>query len=159
LVVIAGEDVLAEQIVGHKDRQPQQGTFSPEDFDELDADAKFEAYIQVTALGSEGVEPQRTEEFQLEFGHAPEKAVAGSGRIERTLVDGAISFNARVGYDEAVATGHLPPRAAEDKKGYISWQGEGGRSVRVLRPTLIRRVEENWAERSGAVALDAECAR
>jgi DNA phosphorothioation-dependent restriction protein DptH len=151
LAVIAGEEELAELVIAHKDRQPQQAAFSLEDFEELDADAKFEAYVQITALGSEGVEPQSTEEFLLEFGRATEKTVAGSGRIERTLVDGAISFAARADFEEAIASGHLASHVSEDKKGFIIWQGQGQRSIRVLRPALIRRVEEDWVARSGAV--------
>jgi DNA phosphorothioation-dependent restriction protein DptH len=150
LTVIAGEEELAERIVAHRERQPQQAVFSLEDFDELDTNSKFEAFVQVTALGADDVESQRTEEFQLEFGKAPERAAAGSGRIERTLVDGAISFASRTDYDEAIAEGHMPPRTTEDKKGYIIWTGDRGRSVRVRRPALIRQVEEDWVRQQGA---------
>ena len=157
--VVAGEEELATQVVAHKDRSPQQTVFSFDDFEELDDDAKFEAFVEVSAVSAEGVQPQRTEEFQLEFGHASEKASAGSGRVERTLVDGAISFPDRAAYDEAIAGGHLAPRAAEDKKGYIIWTGERGRSIRVHRPALIRQVEEDWIRRSGAVGRWLQSAR
>lgn len=152
VTVMAGEEELAHQVVAHRDRPPQQAVFSLEDFEDLDADGKFEAFVLVTPVTSDGsVEPQRTEEFQLEFGRPPERATAGSGRIERTLVNGALSLPDRAAFDEAVAAGHLPPRAGEDRKGYITWTADGTRSVRVLRPPLIRLVEDDWTTRSGAI--------
>ena len=65
--------------------------------------------------------------------------------------DGAILLPNRTQFNEAIADGHQSPRTSEDKKGYISWKGEGARSVRVLRPTLIREIEEDWTKRSGAL--------
>ena len=74
-----------------------------------------------------------------------------SGQIVRTLGDGAIAIATRAAFEEIIKHGHLPPRASEDKKGFISWQLEGGRSIRVLRPVLIRHVEDDWRDRNGAV--------
>ena len=135
-----------------RDRQPQRAVFGPDDFEDLDQDSKFEAFIQVSAISAEVVSPVRSEEeFLLEFGHAESEVSATSGQIVRTLVDGAIAIATRAQFDQAVSDGHLPPRASEDKKGFISWRGSSGRSIRVLRPVLIRQAEEDWREKNGAV--------
>jgi DNA phosphorothioation-dependent restriction protein DptH len=150
VTVVAGDEELAAQTPVHKDRPPQRAVFGVEDFEDLDPDAKFEAFVQVSAIAADGVESVRSEEeFILEFGQASGKASAASGQIFRTLSDGAIVIASRALFDEAIVNGHL--RASEDKKGYISWRGEGGRSIRVLRPALIRQVEVDWRERKGAV--------
>src|SRR5262249_48038711 len=39
----------------------------------------------------------------------------------------------------------------EDKKGFVAWRVPGGKSSRVLRPDLLRVVEENWSEREGTI--------
>jgi DNA phosphorothioation-dependent restriction protein DptH len=151
VTILADRDELAERTVTHRDRQPQQLVFSLEDFEELEGTEKFQAVVQVASVGSGDVSAVISEEFLLEFGQASGKAIASSGHIERTLVDGAIGIATRAGFDEAIAGGHLGTRISEDRKGFLSWRGEGGRSVRVLRPALIRQVEQDWRDRSGAV--------
>lgn len=151
ITVIAGDEELAEQVISHKEKGPQRAVFSLEEFEDLDADAKFEAFVQIAPIGVEGVDAQRTEEFVLEFGHVSGRASASSGQIVRTLADGAIAIGGRAEFDEAIAEGHLPPRVTEDRKGFISWRGKGSRSVRVLRPALIRQIEEDWRERKGTI--------
>jgi hypothetical protein len=148
---MAGDEELAEQTVAHKDRPPQKAVFSSEDFEDFDLDSKFEAFIRVAAVAVDGVEAVQSEEFILEFGLAATKTTAGSGQVVRTLADGAITIAARAAFDEAIKDGHLPPRSSEDKKGYISWRVEGGRSIRVQRPLLIRHVEESWREQNGGI--------
>jgi hypothetical protein len=149
VAIIAGDEELAEQMVAHKDRPPQKAVFSWEDFEDFDPDAKFEAFVRVSSLAPDGVDAVQSEEFILEFGQAETKTTTGSGQVVRTLADGAIAT--RAAFDEAIKDGHLPPRCSEDKKGYISWRAEGGRSIRVLRPVLIGHVEKDWRERNGSV--------
>jgi DNA phosphorothioation-dependent restriction protein DptH len=149
VVILAGEEEIAEQSVTHKQKSPQRAVFSIEAFEHLNTDAKFEALVQVSVIGMQDVAPVETEEFVLEFGEAEIKSTAGSGRVERSLVDGAIAIASRSAFDDAVASGHTTSGLTEDKKGFISWSIPGGRSVRVLRPTLIRQVEEDWQKRNG----------
>jgi DNA phosphorothioation-dependent restriction protein DptH len=150
LVIMAGEEEIAEQSVAHKEKGPQRAVFSIEYFEHLNADAKFEAFVQVSAIGVQDVESVQSEEFVLEFGKAEGKSSATSGKVERSLVDGAIVIASRAAFDDALLNGHIAPRVTEDKKGFISWGIPGGRSVRVLRPALIRQVEEDWQQRNGA---------
>ena len=149
--IVAGDEELAEQTVAHRDKSPQKAVFSLEDFEDLETDAKFEALVRVAAVAADDVEPVESEEFVLEFGQAEARTTAASGQIVRTLADGAIAIATRAEFDEVIKDGHLPLRASEDKKGFISWRLEGGRSVRVQRPALIRQVEESWREQNGAV--------
>ena len=152
VAVIAGEELLADVTLAHRDKPSQQAVFSVEDFEELEGNEKFEAVAEITAIGSEAVAPVRTEEFVLEFGQSTEKASSGSGQVFRTLVDGAISLASRSSFDDAISPSASGKRASEDKKGFITWKGEAGtRAVRVMRPALIRHVEEDWATRSGPI--------
>ena len=152
VIVMAGDEELADQTISQRDRPPQRAVFSSEDFDDFDLDAKFEAFVRVTAVTTDGVAAAQSEEFILEFGQGGHGGTtASSGHIVRTLADGAIAIATRAGFDEAIKDGHLPPRSSEDKKGYISWRVEGGRGIRVQRPVLIQRVEESWREQDGAI--------
>jgi hypothetical protein len=151
--IMAGDEELAEQTVAHRDKSPQKAVFSLEDFDEnLDPDAKFEAFVRVAAVAADDVEPDESVEFVLEFGQVAEATTTkNSGQIVRTLADGMIGIASRDSFDAVVKDGHLPPRASEDKKGFISCRLEGGRSVRVQRPALIRQIEDSWREVNGAI--------
>jgi hypothetical protein len=149
--ILAGDEVLAEVTVAHRDKSPQKAVFSVEDFEELDSDAKFEAFVRVAVVGADGVAPVDSEEIVLQFGQIPATTTTGSGQIVRTLADGAIAIATRAGFDEVIKDGHLPPRASEDKKGFIGWRQDGGRSVRVQRPALIRDIEESWRAENGAI--------
>ena len=102
-------------------------------------------------MAAGGVETVQSEEFVLEFGKVATKTTAASGHIVRTLVYGAIAIATRGAFDEAIKGGHLSPRSSQDKKGYISWRLDDGRSVRVQRPVLVRDVEESWREQNGAI--------
>lgn len=149
VTVLAGDEELAEQTVAHRDKPQQHAVFSLDDFEEMLGTEKFEALVQVAPVAAQGVEAVRTEEFVLEFGVAGDaETAAGSGQVVRTLVEGAVALKERAAFDKAVFESD---RGHEDKKGFIIWKGEGGaRAVRVARPILIRRLEEDWAARGGA---------
>ena len=59
MTVVAGDEELAAQTPVHKDRPPQRAVFGVEDFEDLDPDAKFEAFVQVSAIAADGVESVR----------------------------------------------------------------------------------------------------
>jgi len=152
VAMLAGEEPLADVIVVHRDKPFQQAAFSVDDFEELEGNEKFEALVEITPVAIDDVAAVRSEEFVLEFGQSPEKPAAGSGQIVRALVEGASALLTRSAFEEAVSDGRPGQRGSEDRKGYITWKGEGGgRAVRVLRPALIRQIEEDWAGRGGAV--------
>ncbi|ANL49724.1 AAA domain-containing protein (plasmid) [Rhizobium phaseoli] len=149
--ILAGEEVLTEQTIAHRDKPHQQAVFSLDDFEDLEGTEKFEALVQIAPVAAEGVEAVRSEEFVLEFGVTSDTGTsAGSGQVVRALVEGAAAIKERSAFDKAVTGVPGPDRASEDKKGFIIWKGEGGgRAVRVARPLLIRNVEEDWAARRG----------
>jgi hypothetical protein len=151
VVVLSGEDELAELNIRHADKPQQQAVFTVDDFEELEGDEKFEAVVRVTVSGAEDVPAVTTEAFTLEFGQIPGQLSSASGQIVRTLSEGAIGLTTRAAFDESTAPG-ASSGTAEDKKGFITWKGvPGGRGVRVVRPALIRRVETDWVARGGPV--------
>ena len=90
VVVLSGEDELAEIAIRHADKPQQQAVFSVEDFEELEGDEKFEAVVRITVPGAENVPAVTTETFTLEFGEVPGQLSSASGQIVRTLSEGAI---------------------------------------------------------------------
>ncbi len=149
VTVTAGEDVLVELTVPHRDKPQQQVAIGIESFEDLEGDEKFEALVQISAIGLEDVEPILSEQFSIEFGTTTKDLSAASGQLVRTLVEGAISAPDRSRFEELVASS----RPAEDKKGFINWNGEvGGRGARVFRPSLLRQMEEAWQRAGGPVS-------
>lgn len=154
VAMLAGEEHLAEVVVSHRAKPFQQATFSVEDFGDLEGSEKFEAFVEIAAVAVEGVASVKTEEFVLEFGQLATKTSAGSGVILRTLVEGALTMPTRDAFEAAVAGGASASRTSEDRKGYLTWKGDvNGRAVRVLRPTLIRHIEEDWIAKGGSIGL------
>ena len=151
VTVLAGDEELAERSVIHRGPGAQKVVFTLDDFEHLVERGTFGAHVQVSAVGIENVQPALSTDFMLEIGTAEAMTAATSGSVMRTLSEGAIEIATRTAFEDAVRVGHLPPRIDEDKKGYISWRGDGNRASRVLRPALLKQVEDDWVARDGAL--------
>jgi DNA phosphorothioation-dependent restriction protein DptH len=149
VTIIAGDEELAFQSVGHKEKSPQKVIFRADDFADFDDAAKFEAVVRVEAIGADGVLPAESEGFVLEFGQTQEKVSLASGQIVRAIVEGVISRTTFAEFEDSAEKAHLAPHATQDKKGYVSWRVGSGRGVRVIRPVLIRMIEESFCARKG----------
>ncbi len=150
--IIAGEDILAERVVHHRDHGLQQVSITVDDFEELEGTEKFDAIVEVNAIGQDNVVPVQSEAFTLEFGKTDKQLTSASGQEVRTLVEGAISVSERAAFDHFVNGAGAMERAIEDKKGFLTWKGEAAtRGTRVFRPALLRRVETDWCKRGGAI--------
>src|SRR5262249_50234941 len=91
---------------------------------------------------------QVSEELTIRFGKPPEHEPAGLGKKVRTLSDGLIELQDR----ETVATVASATVLPMDSKGFILLRTpQRGKSFRVFCPPLLREIEQQWAERSGAV--------
>ena len=55
--VVAGEDVLAERVVRHRDHRTQQVVITVDDFEDLEGNEKFDAVVEVAVMGLEHVAP------------------------------------------------------------------------------------------------------
>jgi len=150
--VIAGEDILAERVVAHRDHRSQQVTITVDDFEELEGDEKFDAIVQVAAVGLDLVIPVQSEAFTLEFGETLKQLTNASGQEVRTLVEGAISVSDRQLFEQLVAGPDAAMRPVEDRKGFVNWKGEAAtRGTRVYRPSLLRSMEADWVARGGPI--------
>ncbi|MCJ2031319.1 ATP-binding protein [Methylobacterium sp. J-043] len=148
VTITAGEDVLVELILPHRDKPQQQVAIGRASFEDLEGNEKFEAVVTVAAVGVEDVAPVLSEPFSLEFGSAVKDLSAASGQLVRTFVEGAIGAPDRTRFEELTAS----PNPAEDKKGFINWTGEvASRGTRVFRPPLLREMEEAWRRAGGPV--------
>ena len=147
VTVLSADEELAAATVTQTDRSPQKVRFTADDFSNLDEDSKFEARVRIAAIGAEGVEPQETEEFLLQFGQPPDKPNAGSGKKVRSLVEAAIHLPDREALNAVFARG-VRNCCGEDRRGWVMFRPQaGGRSFRVFRPSLIRTLEADWIAR------------
>ena len=148
VTIEAGDEELASRTVSHTNKSPQVVRFTNEDFEDLDQDSKFEAIVRVVAIGSDSVEPATTEEFLLQFGQAPERATAGSGRRVRSLVEGVISAKS---IEDFVASCDDSTTVVEDRQGFITFRPKAfsGTSSRVHRPPFLKLIESKWSAMDG----------
>ena len=150
--VIAGEDVLAERVVRHRDHKTQQVAITVDDFEDLEGNEKFDAVVEVAVIGLEHVTPVQSEPFTLEFGETIRQLTSASGQEVRTLVEGAISVSDRTAFEQLVAGPGAAERPVEDRKGFLTWKGEATtKGARVHRPALLRAMERDWIARGGAI--------
>lgn len=150
--VIAGEDMLAERVVRHRDHKTQQVAITVDDFEDLEGTEKFDAIVEVAVIGLENVAPLQSEPFTLEFGATIKQLTSASGQEVRTLVEGAISVNDRAAFEQLVAGPGAAERPVEDRKGFLTWKGETAtKGARVHRPALLRAMEVDWIARSGTI--------
>lgn len=158
--VIAGEDVLAERVVHHRDHRTQQIAIGVDDFEDLEGTEKFDAVVEVAALGQETVAPVQSEAFTLEFGETTKQLTSSSGQAVRTLVEGAIAVGDRTAFNQLVGGPSAAERAMEDKKGYLTWKGDAAtRAAKVFRPPLLRAVERDWVRRGGDIGYWTQVVR
>ncbi|SEM44747.1 hypothetical protein SAMN04515666_111177 [Bosea lupini] len=158
--IIAGEDVLAERVVHHRDHRVQQVAIGVDDFEELEGTEKFDAVVEVAAVGQETVAPVQSEAFILEFGETIKQLTSSSAQAVRTLVEGAIAIGDRVTFDQLVSGPGAAGRAVEDKKGYLTWRGDAAtRAAKVFRPALLRAVERDWAQQGGKIGYWTQVVR
>lgn len=158
--VIAGEDVLAERVVHHRDHRMQQVAIGVDDFEDLEGTEKFDAVVEVAAVGQQTVAPVQSEAFTLEFGETAMQLTSSSGQVVRTLVEGAIAIGDRAAFDQLVSGPSAAQRAVEDKKGYLTWRGDAAtRAAKVFRPALLRAVERDWVQRGGRIGYWTQVVR
>jgi DNA phosphorothioation-dependent restriction protein DptH len=158
--VIAGEDVLADRIVHHRDHRTQQVVITVDDFEDLEGNEKFDAVVAVEAVGQGTVVPVQSEAFTLEFGVTATQLTSASGQEVRTLVEGAIGVADRADFDRMIGGVEARDRAVEDKKGFLTWKGEAAtRGARVFRPALLRDMERDWIQRGGAIGYWTQVVR
>ena len=83
------EEELTAREVGHSGKKDEKCRFSNDDFSMLSDDALISAKVVVSVVGSDEVEPQESEEFQIRFGTAPAHEPGGlaknSGRLAMRL--------------------------------------------------------------------------
>lgn len=158
--VIAGEDVLAERVVHHRDHRTQQVAIGVDDFEELEGTEKFDAIVEIAAVGQEEVTAVQSEAFTLEFGETIKELTSSSGQTVRTLVEGAIMIGDRAAFDQLVSGPDAAERAVEDKKGYLTWRGDGStRAAKIFRPALLRAVERDWVKGGGKIGYWTQIVR
>ena len=123
--VIAGEDVLTERVVSHRDHRFQQVVIGVDDFDDLEGNEKFDAIVQVAAVGLDEVAVAISEPFTLEFGEtinhslvrpARKCARSSKARLVSATANGLTSWclgqrrpSVRSRTAKAISTGRVKP--------------------------------------------------
>jgi DNA phosphorothioation-dependent restriction protein DptH len=153
VTVVAASDVLATKNIDHGDRIPQKTFFSPEDFEELDESAKFQARVVVRAVDAPDVQAAESEDFIIVFGTLDQAGTyRGSGKTVRCAVEGAITLEDK---NDLIALCRKRAEIAHfrtDSKGYIILRpSQKGRTFRIFRPPLIAEVEKKWKQRADTI--------
>ena len=145
------DEELAARDARHSARREETCRFSDEDFSALDENSHVPAKVVVSVVGNPAVEPRESEEFVIRFGDPPDKTARGVGRKVRTFSEGLVELDDR---DRVSAIAAGPIGTAVDAKGFVllrTTEGRSPRSFRVFRPSLIRDVESQWTQRTGAI--------
>jgi hypothetical protein len=151
--VLAGSEVLASRQIEHSGNSEQKVIFTREDFEDLDASAKMEAFAEVSAAAQANVKPAKTEDFIITFGEAPVSQRVSSGEILRCLADGLIQANSREEIETFLDQRNAGEQAIADKHGFVTCRLAGmRRGFRVERPSLLQEVENDWG-RHGDVSV------
>jgi DNA phosphorothioation-dependent restriction protein DptH len=149
VIVTDMDEELASREVPHASKKEEKCRFTNDDFSMLSGDVLIGAKVVVSVLGNDQVEPQETEEFTIRFGKPPEHDVTGVGRKVRTLSEGLIELEDRDKVSVLASSTEVLP---VDSKGFVLLRTpQRGKSFRVFRPSLLHEVEQQWAERAGAI--------
>jgi hypothetical protein len=144
--VIAGNEVLTSRQIEHSGKPEQKIVFSAEDFEDLEATAKLEAYIEVSAAAKDTSIAVRTEDIIITFGEAPVSERVTSGEVLRCLTDGILQATSREDVAKFVEQRQKGQQALEDKNGYVACRLPGmRRGFRVERPKLLQEIERKWS--------------
>jgi DNA phosphorothioation-dependent restriction protein DptH len=143
------DEELASQEIVHTGKKDEKCRFTNDDFSMLSTDALIGAKVVLSVLANDQVEPQESEEFTIRFGTPPDHEPAGVGKKVRTFSEGLVELDDRELVSSLASSLELLP---VDSKGFVLLRTpQRGKSFRVFCPPLIREVEQQWAERSGAV--------
>ena len=143
------DEELASREVPHTGKKGEKCCFTNDDFSMLSSDALIGAKVVISVLDNDQAEPQESEEFTIRFGTPPDHEPAGVGKKVRTFSEGLIELENRELVSALASSTELLP---VDSKGFVLLRTQQrGKSFRVFRPSLVRKVEQQWAERSGAI--------
>jgi len=147
--IVSGDEVLAEKRITHASKNPQRISFSAEDFEDIEEDAKFEAQARVTAIGDQDI-GACTEDFILRFGPPDEKTRSSSANEQRSLIEAIIAIEDSHDFEKFVRDHENRDFYSRDKKGYIIVRHKT-RSGKIFCPPLVPVIERDWAQRGGPV--------
>lgn len=149
VIVTDMEEELASREIPHTGKREEKCRFTNDDFTMLSDDALVGAKVVVSVIGNDQVDLQESEEFTIRFGKPPEHEPAGVGKKVRTLSEGLIELD---DWESVSAIASSTQTLPVDSKGFVLLRTpQRGKSFRVFRPPLIREVEQQWAEQSGAI--------
>ena len=153
-VVTDSDEELAVRDVRHSAKKEEKCRFSNDDFSMLgeNENSVVSAKVVVSVVGNDAVECQESEEFIIRFGDPPEETAGGAGRKVRAFSEGLVGLDER---ENVSAIADSPAGFDFDAKGNFvllrTAVGTKRLSFRVPCPPLIRDVEKQWRERSGAI--------
>ncbi len=143
------DEELTSREVSHSGKKEEKCRFSNDDFSMLSDDALLSAKVVVSVVGSENVEPEESEEFEIRFGSPVAHESGGVGKKYRTFSEAVIDLDDREG---VMTVASSTERLHVDGKGYLLLRTpQRGKSYRAYSPPLIREVEQQWGEQAGAI--------
>ena len=145
------EEELAVRELSHSDRTGgEKCRFNNDDFEHLDEQSLVSAKAVVSVIDNEKIDHLESEEFQIRYGHPPEKDVAGAGKKVRAFSEGLIELGSR----ESISAVLTDPStfSFDDKKNSALLRTKDTQrlSFQVPCPPLIRELEKQWIGAAGA---------
>jgi len=153
VVVVAGADEeLAECEMTHSAKKAEKCRFNNDDFSMLNEDSVVSAKVVVSVVGNDAVEPRESEEFIIRFGEPPKETAGGAATKVRVFSEGLIELGER---ESVSGIADNPAGFDFDAKNHSvllrTSAGTKRLSFRVPCPPLLRKVEEQWKDKQGAI--------
>lgn len=150
--ILSGDDELCYREFRHTVRKgsPYQSVkFTAEDFEELPDDCRYEARVLVTVIGGDTEISDESEEFLIQYGNAPAgESGSNSTSQVRSVIEGAIDIPIADQFDRDLATPDYFTEQSE--RNTVSFRSPAiKKSLKVLRPDLIRTIELMQREQTG----------
>ena len=148
VVTSASEVEIAFRPEMHSARVEEKCIFTQDDFPDLPEDAVVPAKVVLSVVGSESIDSQESEEFEIVCGERPPGATPVGKRF-RTFSEALIELGSRA---EVKAMTSLTATVPRDARGdFLIWNTPKRRSnFRVYRPPLVKEAEEEWRSAEGA---------
>ena len=147
-IVTDMDEELASREISHQGAHIMKARFADDDFSMLSEDALINATVKVSVLGNDNFESKPSEEFKICFGEQPDADKVSGGTKVRTLSEGLIDLDDR---DMIAVIATKNQNLQIDSKDFVLFHFPGGKRFKVPSPPLLREVEKQWAEQSGAI--------
>jgi DNA phosphorothioation-dependent restriction protein DptH len=141
----SGSDILSEKSVSHTGKSPQKVSFSQDDFNDIQENARFECQVLISAQGGEKKEAE-SDEFVLCYGENIEITKSSSGKEFSTIsLAAAHVANDKDIFKKLAQEPYNKEFFSIDSKSYITCRYQG-KTSKVFCPPLLSNLGKDWTD-------------